>query len=100
MRANKQETTMKKIILIFGFISGAISSTLMIVTIPFADRMGHSLVVGYATMVASFMLVYFGIRSYRDNVGAGSISFGKAFAIGICITLISCCFYVLTWEII
>jgi len=91
---------MKKIILVFGLISGAISSILMIATIPFADHMSHSLVVGYATMVASFLLVYFGIRSYRDNVGAGSISFGKAFGIGICITLISCAFYVLTWEII
>lgn len=91
---------MKKIILVFGLISGAISSTLMIATIPFADRMGHSLFVGYATMVASFLLVYFGIRSYRDNVGAGSITFGKAFAIGICITLISCLFYIVTWEII
>ena len=91
---------MKKIILVFGLISGAISSILMMATIPFADRIGHSLFVGYATMVASFLLVYFGIRSYRDNVGAGSITFGKAFAIGICITLISCFFYIVTWEII
>jgi hypothetical protein len=91
---------MKKIILVFGLISGAISSALMIVTVPFADRIGHSLFLGYATMVASFLLVYFGIRSYRDNASAGSITFGKAFAIGICITLISCAMYVLTWEVI
>ena len=30
----------------------------------------------------------------------GHISFGKAFGIGICITLISCVFYVGTWEVL
>ena len=48
----------------------------------------------------SFLLVFFGIRSYRDNVGNGQITFAKAFAVGICITLISCIFYVVTWEIL
>jgi hypothetical protein len=46
------------------------------------------------------LLVFFGIRSYRDNVGNGQITFTKAFAVGISIALISCLFYVVTWEII
>jgi hypothetical protein len=46
------------------------------------------------------LLVFFGIRSYRDNVGNGQITFKKAFAVGISITLISCIFYVVTWEIL
>ena len=50
--------------------------------------------------MVSFLLVFFGIRSYRDNVGNGQITFTKAFAVGISITLISCIFYVLTWEIL
>jgi preprotein translocase subunit SecF len=91
---------MKKHILIFGLISGAISSLMMAVTVPFADKIGHSYIVGYTTIVLSFLLVYFGIRSYRDNVGQGQITFGKAFTIGIAITLISCIFYVVSWEII
>ena len=58
------------------------------------------LIVGYTAIVLSFMLVFFGIRSYRENVGNGEITFGTAFLVGIGITLISCAFYVATWEII
>ncbi|HKW31996.1 MAG TPA: DUF4199 domain-containing protein [Candidatus Acidoferrum sp.] len=93
---------MKKTILTFGLISGVISSVMMVATVPFAHRIGFNkaLVVGYTTMVLSFLLVFFGIRSYRDNAGNGQITFSKAFAVGISITLISCMFYVVTWEII
>jgi hypothetical protein len=93
---------MRKTILTFGLISGAVSSLMMAITMPFAHRIGFdkALVLGYTTIVLSFLLVYFGIRSYRDNAGNGQITFGKAFAVGICITLISCVFYVVTWEII
>jgi uncharacterized protein DUF4199 len=93
---------MKKTVLTFGLISGAISSLMMIGTIPFEHRIGfdHGLVVGYTAIVLSLLLVYFGIRSHRDNAGNGQISFSKAFAVGISITLISCIFYVVTWEIL
>jgi hypothetical protein len=93
---------MKKTVLTFGLISGVISSVLMVATVPFAHKMGFNkaLVVGYTTIVLSFLLVFFGIRSYRDNVGNGQITFTKAFVVGICITLISCIFYVVTWEIL
>ena len=92
---------MRKIVLTFGLISGVLCSTMMLITIPFEDKIGygHSLIVGYTTIVASFLLVYFGIRSYRNNVGSGKISFGRAFEVGISITLITCVFYVVTWEV-
>ena len=87
---------MKKTILTFGLISGAISSLVMVVVVPFADRIGFDRgpVIGYTSIVLSFLLVFFGIRSYRDNVGNGQITFLKAFAVGISITLISCVCYV------
>jgi Protein of unknown function (DUF4199) len=95
---------MKKTILVFGLISGVLSSLMMVCTVPFVhnlDNDGHAgYIVGYTTLVLSFLLVYFGIRSFRDNVANGQISFGRAFSIGILITLISCAFYVVTWEII
>ncbi|MBS1841289.1 MAG: DUF4199 domain-containing protein [Acidobacteria bacterium] len=91
---------MKKIVLIFGLISGAISSLMMIGTMPFADRIGHSYVLGYASIVLSLLLVFFGVRSYRDNVGKGQITFAKAFQVGLAITVISCLFYVATWEVV
>ena len=93
---------MKKTALTFGLISGLMISVLMGGSLLLADKIGsgHSLVLGYANMVASFLLIYFGIRSYRDNTLGGRISFGRAFACGILITLITCVFYVAMWEIL
>jgi uncharacterized protein DUF4199 len=93
---------MKKTVLTFGLISGGMMTVMMFGTLPFTDSawlQAHSMVVGYATMVLSFMLVFFGIRSYRENIGGGKITFGRAFAVGILITLISSVLYVVTWEI-
>jgi len=93
---------MKKTVLTFGLISGVVSSLLMLLTVPFMHRIGYDkgLIVGYTGMLLSFLLVFFGIRSYRENVGGGEITFGRAFTVGILITLISCAFYVLTWELV
>jgi hypothetical protein len=93
---------MKKTVLTFGLISGAIMAALMFGTLPFTDSawlQSHSMFIGYTTMVLSFMLVFFGSRSYRENIGGGTITFGRAFAVGILITLISSVLYVVTWEI-
>jgi glucan phosphoethanolaminetransferase (alkaline phosphatase superfamily) len=92
---------MKKTVLTFGLISGGIMMVIMFATLPFTDSawlQAHSMVIGYTTMVLSFMLVFFGIRSYRENIGGGTITFGRAFAVGILITVISTIFYVGTWE--
>src|SRR6185369_15978259 len=92
---------MKRIILTFGIISGVISTGLMLSFIPFIDKIGFDkgMVLGYSAIVLSFLLVFFGIRSYRENVGDGQISFGRAFSVGILITVISCAFYAVTWQI-
>jgi hypothetical protein len=94
---------MKKAVLTFGLISGLIMSVLMGGSLLLADKIGsghNSMVLGYTMMVASFLLIYFGIRSYRDNTLAGQISFGRAFACGILITLISSVCYVVMWEVL
>ena len=91
---------MKKPILTFGLISGAVSSVLMIATVPFASHGVGSAIIGYTSIVLSFLLVFVGIRAYRDKEGNGQISFGKAFAVGISITVISCLCYVITWEVL
>ena|SRR5437773_3902973 len=93
---------MKKTVLTFGLISGAIMAAMMFATLPFVDKIGFDkgAIVGYTTMILAFMLVFFGVRSYRENVSAGHITFGRAFAVGILITLITCVCYVVAWEII
>ena len=67
---------MKKTILVFGLISGALSSLMMVLTVPFLDKIGFDKgeCIGYTAIVLSFLLVFFGIRSYRDNVGNGQIN--------------------------
>jgi hypothetical protein len=93
---------MKKTVLTFGLISGVVSAALMLGMVPFIYRIGFDkgTIVGYTSIVISLLLVPFGIWSYRENVGGGSISFGRAFAVGILITLISCICYVVAWEIV
>jgi hypothetical protein len=92
---------MKKIVLRFGLASGFIIVALASITLPLCmnGTLDHSEIVGYTTMVLAFLMVFFGIRSYRDNVAAGAIGFGKAFQVGILITLITCAVYVVGWEI-
>jgi hypothetical protein len=93
---------MKKTVLTFGLIAGAVSAATMLVTIPFADRIGFEKgeIVGYTAIVLSALIVFFGVRSYRENAGDGRLTFGRGFAVGILITLISGACYVGTWEIV
>ena len=93
---------MKRIVLTFGLISGAVLSAMMLATIPFIDRIGmdRGMIIGYTTMVLAFLLVFFGIRSYRETVGNGQISFGKALGVGLLIMASATICYVITWEIV
>jgi len=74
----------------------------MAATIPVlrTDHGSKALLIGYATIVLAALLIFFGIRSYRDNIAGGAITFGRAFTIGLGITLVSCAIYVLAWEIV
>ena len=92
---------MQKTILKFGFLAGAILAVAMITTLPFLEKIvDWAYVLGYTTMVLAFLMTYFGVRSYRDTVGRGSVTFGRALLIGAAITGIASCCYVATWEVI
>ena len=93
---------MRKIVLTFGLIAGAILAVMMLLTLPFHDRIGFDkgLIIGYTTMVLAFLMVFFGVRSYRDNVAGGRVTFGRAFLVGLLITAVASACYVATWEVI
>jgi len=93
---------MKRIVLTFGLLSGAILSAMMILTLPFQEQLGFDkgAVIGYTTMVLAFLLIYFGVRSYRDTVAGGTVKFGRALAVGALIATVSSLCYVATWEVI
>src|SRR5215471_14167727 len=99
--SDAKEDVMKKTVLKFGLISSAIFAVFIFGVLPFQGRIGfeYGMYVGYTAMVDAFLMVFFGIRSYRENVNGGQITFAKAFLVGILITLISCAFYVIAWEI-
>ncbi len=93
---------MRKIVLTFGLIAGAILSVMMLLTLPFQDRIGfdRGVVIGYTTMVLAFLMVFFGVRSYRDNVAGGQMTFGRAFTVGIAIVGVATVCYVATWQVV
>jgi hypothetical protein len=92
---------MKKIVLTFGLTAGAVLAAMMYLTIPFHDRIGTdwAMIVGYTTMVIAFLLIFFGVRSYRDDVAGGTVRFGRAFVVGILIGAVASACYVAAWEV-
>ncbi len=94
---------MRKIILIYGLIAGAIVSALMFMTMPFWENgtinFDNGELVGYTSMVIALSLVFFGVKSCRDQFYNGSITFWQAFKAGLLITLIASLMYALSWEI-
>jgi hypothetical protein len=94
---------MKRVVIVFGLISGVISSILMFTSLSLMENgtIDHKNgeVIGYTAIFLSFLLVFFGIRRYRE-INGGSITFGRAVMVGLLITMISCALYVVTWEII
>jgi hypothetical protein len=91
---------MQKVIWKYGLFAGVILAALMFLTIPFVDTIGDmGVVLGYTTMVIGFMMIFFGIRAYRDGEGAGKVTFGRAFLIGLAITVIGSLCYVGAWEV-
>ncbi len=94
--------SMKKTVLTWGLIAGSVTSLMMLVTLPFADRIGFdkAAIFGYTSLVASALIIFFGVRSYRDNVAGGKITFGQGFKVGILIALVASFMYVATWQVV
>ena len=87
---------MKKIILVFGIVIGAILSAKFIYTAHLMytnPEFKSSAFIGYASLVIIFSLIYFGVRNYRDQHLDGVISFGQAFKKGALICLIASTVY-------
>jgi hypothetical protein len=96
---------MTKNIIIYGLIAGIVVSALMLFTVNYLSHCegnvdyGTSMLIGYASMLLAFSLVYVGIRNFRNKYNNGVISFGKAFKLGIVMVLIASTIYVVAWLI-
>jgi uncharacterized membrane protein (DUF485 family) len=73
---------------------------LVSVVVPFEHHTSArwSMAFTYTIMVLSFLIVFVGVKHYRDTECAGSITFGRALAAGALMMLISCVCYVVMWE--
>jgi hypothetical protein len=93
---------MKKIVLTFGLIAGALMGGFLALgfLIPGAHSFENGEIYGYASMVLALLLIYFGVRQYRDTVAGGTVRFWKACQVGILIFLVAGLCYALTWEVL
>lgn len=95
---------MKKIVITYGLIAGAIVAGMMLITMPMYNegtlKIENGELLGYSTMVIALSLIFVGVKSYRDKHSNGIITFGKGLKIGLLITLIASAMYGLAWEYI
>src|SRR5215468_7851086 len=84
---------MTKVILTFGLLAGAIIAVLVWVFAMLSERdmldFDRLAYLGYANMLIALSMVFFGIKSYRDNYQGGTISFWKGVQVGLLISLIA-----------
>lgn len=93
---------MKKTVIVYGLIAGLIVSSIMVISMAFcyqSDKMEGSMLLGFASMILAFSLVFVGIKNYRDKYNGGAITFWRAFLTGLYITLIASTVYVVVWMI-
>lgn len=93
---------MKKIILTYGAISGAIiiGSLLLGLWLDHAEGgMGSSVWLGYLIMLVALSVIFVGVKRYRDQELGGVIRFGTAFLVGLGISAVASVIYVGVWEI-
>lgn len=92
---------MKRIIWVYGIIAGLIVGGWLMIATAFIDhtKIENGMLYGYASMVLAFSMIFVAVKNYRDKHLDGYISFGKAFRIGLLITLIASTIYMLTWEV-
>ena len=93
---------MKKIVLIYGLIAAAVFAVTQFGASPFWQNgtlpFENGELVGYTSMVIALSMVFFGVKSYRDNHLNGSVSFGKALQVGLLISLVASLGYAISWE--
>lgn len=82
---------MKKTILRFGAYGSITICILFLISWFVLNDLPMSVqeILGYASMIVSLSFVYFGIKHFRDKENEGKISFKRALAIGILISLIT-----------
>lgn len=88
--------------LIHGSISGAVIAVVSFGSMALAgdeSRIAGSEWLGYTIMIVALAVIFFAVRSYRDEQLGGVIGFWTAMRLGLGISLVAGVVYVLGWEI-
>ncbi len=84
---------MTKVVLTFGLLAGLIMAALVWIVASLVEHnmidFDRSAFVGYGSMLIALTMVFFGIKSFRDNYGDGTITFWKALQVGLLISVIA-----------
>lgn len=94
---------MKKIIFVYGSITGAVIILSMTLGIYVAKYGGNSFfaseALGFSIMIIGFSMIFVATKKYRDEELGGIIKFWTALKVGLGISLIAGVVYVFVWEI-
>jgi hypothetical protein len=93
---------MRKVTLTFGLLAGVVASVFMVVIMRLCKsgtiNFDNSDFIGYGSMLIALSMIFFGIKSYRDNYRNGAIKFGKGLQVGMLITLVASLIYAVAGE--
>ena len=94
---------MRKVTLTFGLLAGVTLSIFLVIIIAMCENgtisLDNSDLIGYGSMVIALSMIFFGIKSYRDNYQGGLIKFAKGLQVGMLITLIASLIYAAAGEV-
>jgi hypothetical protein len=94
---------MRKIVIVYGLISGAIIICLFLLSMFLWAKgiinFDNGEYFGYGSMLVALSMVFFGIKSFRDNQNGKSIGFWKGAQVGILISLLASFVYAAGWEV-
>lgn len=91
---------MKKRTLFLALAAGIFISIFMVILVKYCDTQHAvtNMLITYTAMIIAFSVIYVAIKKERDSSG-GVITFGRAFRIGLIITLITSTIYVAVWLV-
>jgi len=94
---------MRKLIWTYGIIAGLIVSVNLFLVVPAAGETvnfegGETM--GFIMMTLAFALIFVAIKQLSTRYFDAKITFGKAFIIGLYISLIASIMYIVSWEYI
>jgi hypothetical protein len=87
---------MNRLVFIYGAIAGLVIIATSIISLEFGRGQAW---LAYLVMFIAFSTIFVAIKQYRDDSLGGVIRFGKAFLLGIGISVFAGVVYVAIWEL-